>query len=473
MDIATLRKLIAANDATALRQAFVREHNSRYNPIDFLNYDTHTHRIITDRIFRRDKIIYYDVPGQQDISGEPAKAMKVVPVTRLAIPFQKEIVDTAVSFSVGGQITLNATPKQPIEQTLYDGVKNIWLHNKMKFRVKDIARKMFSQTECAAIIYTVKDPDEPSGICVKNRIVAPADGDTLYPIFDGTHTMIAFGIEYLTQDYRFAFDVYTDTVLLRYRDLGQGLQLQQNVSLPYGKIPVVYFNQDESEWRKVQHLIERYEVTLSNLCDTNDYNGSPILFTSGEIEGFADKGETGKVIQGLNGADMKYLSWDSAPESIKLELEKIENEIRTKTRTIDLSPTAIKGMGSAPSGVAFDRMLIGPHMKGQDKQDGSLGEGLQRLINIFQSIYINVIDISTATARSLYIEPNIDLFRIDDIDERVTTMQKAMPGVTFVSMKTAVGYIGMVNQVEDEVALIETEAAVANPVPPPPPKPVA
>ncbi|MES2133551.1 MAG: phage portal protein [Bacteroidota bacterium] len=397
MELVTLQSLLKG-PAIDLRRALIAEHNSRYNPIDFLNYDPHTHRIITDRIHRRDKIVYYEIPNEYDSLGNPAMAFKVVPVTRLAVAFQKEIVDTAVSFSVGGKISLKCNPKQPEEVAVYDGVTEIWRENKMSFRVKDIARRQYSETECAVIIYASQDEDggiEDSGVALKTRLVSPAQGDTLYPLFNGLDDMIGFGIEYLTSDYRVALDIYTKDVLYKFRDVGVsgGFVKISELPLRYGKIPVAYFNQDESEWRKVQHLIERYEVSLSNLCDTNDYNGSPILFSRGIIKGFSDKGETGKIVEGEgDNADLKYLSWDNAPESIKLELNTLVQEIRVKTRTVDLSPEAIKGMGSAPSGVAFDRMLIGPHMKGQDKRDGSLGEGLQRIVNIFKSSYVLLIN---------------------------------------------------------------------------------
>lgn len=44
--------------------------------------------------------------------------------------------------------------------------------------------------------------------------------------------------------------------------------------------------------------IERMEELLSNCGDTNDYFGYPSYVVSGEIEGFAEKGEQGKVYNG-------------------------------------------------------------------------------------------------------------------------------------------------------------------------------
>lgn len=460
MEISTLQQLIRANDATAIRRAFVAEWNSHFDPIDFLNYDPATHKIIRDRIYRQDKIFYREVPNEYDSMGQPVKEMRVAQVTRVAIPFQKEIVDTTVSFSVGGKITIDATPKVPLEEQLYEELKMFWRDNKMQYRIKDIARRLFSETECAVIMFADKNDD--NDVELNLRIVSPSDGDVLYPIYNGKGKMIAFGFEYLTQDYKLHFDVYTKDYLFQYVDYN-GFKYERAVPLDYGKLPVVYFNINESLWKKVQSLADRISLTVSNLCDTNDYNGSPILFGSGDIDGFSDKGETGKLITGQDGADLKYLTWDKAPESIKLELEILKEQIYTKCRIVDLSPQAIKGMGTAPSGSAFDRMLIAPHMLGQDMQSGSLGEGVQRLLNLGKSAICNLLKPALKPAQKLYVEPGFNLFRIDDLEDRITTMALAMPGKQLVALKTAVKYINATNNADTEAADIKAEEALATP----------
>lgn len=455
MDINRLNNLLSSGNGKDIRTAFIAEHNSRFNPIDYLNYDPHTHRIIRDRLWRPDRIIYRDIPNEYDTQGKPMKDFKVVPVTRLAVPWQREIIETVATFAVGGDISLISKPSNDNESAFQQDVINLWKLNKMQFVMRQIAERVFSETECATIMYSTRDDDDDP--TVRINVVSPAQGDILYPIFDGKGQMIAFGWEYVSTNYKFNFDIYSKDTLYKYMDKNSGLQLVKTITLPYGRIPVVYFNQYESEWRKVQHLIERFETTLSNLCDTNDYNGSPILFTSGEIQGFSEKGEQGKVITGLNGAEMKYVTWDNASESVKLELDTLQSQIYTKTKTVDLSPNALKGIGSAPSGVAFDRMLILPHMKGIEKQTDTLGLGAQRLVNLFKAALYNLLTPTYKPARKLIIEPVFSLFRIDSVNDRIQTMAIAMPGKQLTSLKTAVGYINLTQNTDDEVTEIESE----------------
>jgi hypothetical protein len=49
-----------------------------------------------------------------------------------------------------------------------------------------------------------------------------------------------------------------------------------------GKIPVIYYHQHLTEWHDVQPLIDRLEIIISNLADTNDYSGSPIVVAYGD-----------------------------------------------------------------------------------------------------------------------------------------------------------------------------------------------
>ena len=51
----------------------------------------------------------------------------------------------------------------------------------------------------------------------------------------------------------------------------------------------------------------------------NDYFGSPILAVSGIVEGFASKGEQGKILQLSQEARANYLQLTTPPESILKE----------------------------------------------------------------------------------------------------------------------------------------------------------
>lgn len=453
MELTTLQQLIADEDPQRVYSALRSEITSRFNQTDYFNLDPRTHRIMLDRWHRPDRIV--DTPIPNDPAGRTERS--IVPVSRIAVAFQQEIVDNAVSFSVGGKITLKAETSTPDEEALLKETVSQWNKNKVQYKIADLARRMFSETEAAVLFFSDKDPDGTNGVRMRMRVMSPALGYTLYPVFNADRNMIAFGVDYVGEYDSINFDLYTDDKLYRYQQGKSTLELVNIVKLEYGKIPVVYFNQQLSEWNTVQSAIDRFETALSNLCDTNDYNGSPILFAEGEIQGFAKKGEAGKLITGSAGAKLSYITWESAPESIKLEFDTLKEVIYTKTRTVDLSPMGLKNLGSVPSGVAFDRILISAHMKAADKQAGTLGEGVQRMVNFLQSAVVNFINIQLKSAKGLYIEPQFSIFRIDDTDDRIQSMSAAMPGEVLVSRRTAVAYIGIADDVDKELEDIKAD----------------
>ena len=155
-----------------------------------------------------------------------------------------------------------------------------------------------------------------------------------------------------------------------------------------GKIPIVYARQDETEWYRVQNLIESDEELRSNFSDTNKYHASPTVAVKGKIEGFAKKGEAGKVIQMDQNADAKYLEWSQASESVKTEHEMNREDIFALTQTPDISFNNVKALGNL--GVAAQKMLfMDAHLKVMDKEE-ILGEYLQRRINLIVAFLANM-----------------------------------------------------------------------------------
>ena len=73
------------------------------------------------------------------------------------------------------------------------------------------------------------------------------------------------------------------------------------------------------------------------------------------MKGFADKGEVGRVYQGDNETDMKVVSWDSAPESRRMEIANLTNIIFSYTQTPDISFENMKTLGNNTSGAAIYR----------------------------------------------------------------------------------------------------------------------
>ena len=65
---------------------------------------------------------------------------------------------------------------------------------------------------------------------------------------------------------------------------------------------------------------------------------------------------------------MQYISWNSAPESVKLEMDTLLRMIYTLTQTPDISFQNLHSMGT-PSGAALKLLFLDASLKVQDKRE--------------------------------------------------------------------------------------------------------
>lgn len=223
-----------------------------------------------------------------------------------------------------------------------------------------------------------------------------------------------------------------------------------------GKIPIVYASQPQVEWADVQMLIERLEKLLSNFADTNDYHASPKIFVEGTVKGFCRKGEAGGIIEGEDGAKASYLSWSSAPESVKLEIDTLLRMIYTITQTPDISFDTVKGIG-AVSGVALRLLFMDAHLKVQDKAE-IFNDYLQRRVNLILAFLgrANVAKWSTS-APAMIVEPSITPYIIEDDLSKINILQAANGGKQIASRRATIQRLGWAEDPDAEEAAIQAE----------------
>lgn len=454
----------------------------------FKDYDIIFHDVL-DKAKRKDKLINKPT-GQMAPDGVTAiTAPENVPVNRIAIPLQKLIVETAATFLTGGCIDLKCTPDDDQEQAMFDAVKAIWKRNKLAYKNSQIATHLMSETEVAELWFSDTVIDVKSGeekTVMKMNILAPSNGYQLQPMFDGIGNLIAFGVYYTGVDNDGKkveyYDLYTDNTLQKHqKSYRSEWVIRQDedgkemiIDLPYGKIPIIYYQQPKSEWYDVQHMIARLEKMQSNHGDTNDYSGSPILFVKGKIQGFAAKGEPGKVLQGEGDATASYITPESAPESMKLEWENLKNLIFLCTQTPDLSLESLKGLGQIPSGAAFERMLIATYMKARKRQVGQFGECIQRRVN-FLVAAAATLDETLAEETDLDINVEYGLYQIGDIADRIQNALLANGNKPVISQEESVEMAGLTDDPEGTFKKIQDEqnslGNVFDGLPTPAPKP--
>lgn len=431
---------------------------SQRDPVDVKVYkeqwDTETHDVVkTDK--RPDRTVKSDEGDRVEL------------VNRVPIPLQKNIVGKAVTFLFGNPVELISEPVGDQEEKVLAATSRILDDIKSHSQNRIIAKHLFKSTQVAEIWYPepVAESHEDYGFPTKFRarmgVFSPWNGDELYPYFDPTGNMIAFSRSYVIKDDEGKeikhFETYTAEFYRQWRDNQGTWEEVLNVPNIIGRIPVVFAEQDSVEWADVQRAISRLELLLSNHGDTNDYNGSPMIIATGNIQSFGSKGQSGKVIELEDGADMKYLSWDHAPESIKLEIENLFKVIHAYTQTPDISFESVKGISSI-SGIALRFLFMDAHLKVLDKRE-IFDPYLKRRLNIIKS-FVGVFNTGLKQAASkLRIDAEVVPYTVDDIVERMTALTIANGGKPLVSQKSAARLSQLVNDPESDWDQMQDEAS--------------
>lgn len=476
--------------ALQVSQLMVRPFNMPSGVLQTLKdqYEPESHRVF-DKTYRPDKIGRRP-SGQKDDKGDDIMESYTILVSRIAFPFQKTICKRAASFLFGSDVTFDYdTQKDQSMNKVIEMITKILKSNRSTSINKELARRLFSEMEVAEYWYPVKDDRywgsiSKSKFRLRCKLFSPFLGDRLFPHFDDFGDMDAFSRHYfILEDQKNVeyLDLFTRTAVYRYKMSEQGWQkVTFKVTDPEtgnvtevdkapnlaGRIPIVYYYQKETDWSDVQPLIERFEDTVSNFADTNDYFGRPILTVNGDVLSMPDKGESGKLIQMEKDATAKYLTWDQAPEAVKLELNTLEDNIFSNSQTPNISFDKLKGIGN-PSGVALKLMFLDATLKALDKIE-TFGPALSRRINIIKG-FIAAMDNNLSDAcDALEIEPVITPFMPSNEKDLIDFLTTGTGGKAVMSRKTAVKLAGQVTDIDAEVKAIQDEesASLANPTNP-------
>jgi SPP1 family phage portal protein len=421
---------------------------------------------------------YGEVRNINVYAEEQGEGFRIEPVARIALAIQKLIVKRAVAFTFGNDVTYSSEPDNDSEKMLQQAINRVLHDVKERTLNRRVARSLFSTTEVAEYWYLTGEANGeknanygfPTPFKLRCAIFSPMFGDTLYPYFDDNRDLVAFsryftkkGTDGKTHAY---FETYTaDAYYLWTGDGDKDSKSAQNWEIvegypkvnTIGKIPVIYAAQPQTEWADVQQLIDRLETLLSNFADTNDYHASPKIFVEGRVIGFCRKGEAGGVIEGEAGSKASYLSWNNAPDSVKLEIDTLLRMIYTITQTPDISFETMKGIGSV-SGVALKLLFMDAHLKVQDKTE-IFAEYLQRRANVLKAYMkkMNQEKSFASACDSLIIEPEIKPYIIEDELNQINILTAANGGKQIASRRATIQRLGWADDAEEEERAIEGE----------------
>lgn len=420
-------------------------------------------RIDNDEIGHTENVIQVSGEGGEQVAFRPE------PVARIALSIQKLIVKRAVSFIFGNPVILDSDPSDESQKLVLKAIERVLYDVKEKSLNRKVARNLFSCTEVAELWYPVESMSNIYGFDSKFKlrcaVLSPLLGDTLYPYFDESGDMVAFSREFSLTDGKTSrkyFETYTETKQYQWIQDTDGWDIVEGYPKenPIGKIPVVFGNQEQTEWADVQILIERLETLMSNFADTNDYHAAPKIFVKGQLTGFSKKGESGGILEGDSESDAKYLAWENAPESVKLEIETLMKMIYTITQTPDISFDAVKGIGTV-SGIALKLLFMDAHLKVADHQE-VFDEYLQRRLNIIKA-FIGKFNVQLGEAASnLQVEPIITPYMIKDEAAEIKIWTDANGGNPVMSQKASFIKAAMTTDPEADFEQYNTEQTAKN-----------
>ena len=378
---------------------------------------------INDPIIRKDKRVKIDADDEAEsaqkiitVDGERTN-YRTEKVARIALAIQRLIINRAVSFCFGNPINYNATPTNDNEALILHALNRILYDVKCNSLNRKIGRSIFGYKECAEYWYTVEKPNSKYGFKTKHKLrcalFSPAYGDTLYPYFDETGDMVAFSRAFSRKDagenavdY---FETFTDKEHWLWINGANGYEAAPGYPKPIkiGKIPIIY-----------------------------------------------------GVIEGEDGATMQYVSWQSAPEAVKLEIETLLKMIYTITQTPDISFDAVKGL-SAISGIALKLLFMDAHLKVQDKRE-IFDDYLQRRVNVILA-YIGKMNTALETdCDTIAIEPEIVPYMLTSEIDELNYWLTANGNKPVISQEESVEKAGLSNNVELTMQKLKDQATTEN-----------
>jgi SPP1 family phage portal protein len=468
-------KAIEKLKVNALDKTEIERLSKEFNEIDRNSRPTQV------GLIQKDKII-----------GEDSSKQKLVKKVRISVPFQNKIVRTATAFEVG-----EAPSIIPEERNgLTDEILRLWKVNRIDHILQQAKTLQKSELQCAISFY-IKTIDSSNKILrfaglnktreLKVRLLKNENG-LMYPYFDAYGDMKAFVWEFTIKngdtDERHVWVYDAENVYFLGPDEKGTFGFVKKEKHGFKNIPIVYLNQKRPEWFEVQEMIDRLEVSISKAGDANDYTGHPILKLIGDVQGAPEKDDEGKAFilplkyneetEKMEHGDVAFLTYDQAPEAVKLEQDRLEKYIYSMTSTPDISFDNIKGLGNV-SGVAIKLMFLDAMLKAK------MNEGENKtIIERINNVLISGTTTTIATGLAKFVEKtffNVQFNSIipDDLKDSVETLSKAVEG-KFMSRKKAVEVFNKSDDYEDEIAQIELETKESNAATPPvdvPPTPPA
>lgn len=439
-------ELLAAKDISAIMEQMTSRQDLITDAMQ--DYDTFQHPVN----FREDKIV----------TDKQGKFLRREPVWKLPVPYPVYINEIALVFLYGRPVRWSQLSEKT--DNAWAAFQDVLKRTRFDSKIRQAKRLAGAETESAMLWRVFKDSDGNPDVQI--RVLAKSKGDDIRVRWDMYENIISIGWGYyLKEDNNntvYHFDIFTPNTIYRCRRAAMGWDVVEEENL-IGKIPIILFQQ-EKEWAGTEPLQHRSEYIASRTADTNDYFADPIAIMDAEvIKNMPEKKDANKLLitKGQDGVDKaaKYLTWDSAPESKKAEVEWLEDKILTMTFTPKISLETLKSV-SQLSAKALNTVMLLANIKANKRKE-THDEMLDRTASLIKAIIANVLNVSLAAeCKDLVVGHEFQEPFADDISEAITNIVKAMDG-GIMSTETGVALNPLIKDASSEIKKIEAEKADA------------
>lgn len=372
-------ELLAAKDIDAIKAQMQTRGN--YALAALKEYEVATHEVMR----REDKII-------TDKKGAFRRKEKV---WKLPVPYQAYINEIALVFLYGRPVKWSQISDGT--DRAFEKFQEVIKRTRFDSKIRQCKRLAGKETESAMLFRVFKDDDGHPDVQI--RVLAKSKGDEIYTRWDQYENLISVAWGYNVREAEnkvvYHFDIYTPEFIYRCTRQTLGWSVEKELN-HIEKIPIILFQQDK-EWHGVEPLIHREEMIASHTADTNDYFADPIaVFNADVVKNLPDKKESGKALF-ANGKDgiqnaMAYVTWDSAPQSKKDELDWLQNQILSKSFTPNITLDTLKSISQLSAKALRTVMMLADIKASKHKEVHD--ELLDRTSSLITSIIGNVLDVS-------------------------------------------------------------------------------
>lgn len=435
-------QLLAAKDISAVKDKMqCRDDLIR---LVLQEYDTKSHEVMK----RPDKII----------TDKKGNFLRKEEVWKLPIPYPVYINEIALVFLYGRPVKWSQ--KSEGTDDAFNAFTELIKRTHFDAKIRQCKRLAGAETQSAMLFRVFKDEEGKPDVQI--RVLAASKHDEIYTRFDQYENLISFAWGYYVKEkedkINYHFDIFTKDVIYRCSKQAIGWDVQQEVNF-IGKIPVILFQQ-EKEWDGVENLIGREEYIASRTADVNDYFADPVEIISAEVvKNMPEKKEAGKLLV-TNDADgvekaAKYLTWDSAPQSKKDELEWLQSQILSKSFTPNITLDTLKSISQLSAKALRTVMMLAVIKANKHKE--SHDELLDRTASLLTAIIGNVLNVSLhSQCEQMVIEHEFQEPFGDDVAEALDNIIKSVDaGIT--STETAVELNPLVKDHLQEMERIKKE----------------